>query len=159
MLNARSYRGRVDDIDRLLLTRLAADGRAPYAELGKAVGLSLSATKRRVDRLVAEGTIRGFTALLDPAAAGWALSASVELFTTGTVAADRMRRDLAAMPEVVSAHSVSGAADTLLRVVAADAQHLERVISRVRDLPYVQRTSTVLLLSDLLTRPAPLSPD
>ena len=147
----------MDEIDRLLLTRLLADGRESYAELGKAVGLSLSATKRRVDRLVATGAIRGFTALLDPAATGWALSASVEVFTTGTVPVERMQRDLTGIPEVVSAHTVSGGADTLLRVVAADARHLEKVVRRLRDLPYVHQTNTVLLLSDLLTRSPPLT--
>jgi hypothetical protein len=44
-------------------------------------------------------------------------------------------------------------------VVASDAGHLERVISRLRDLPYVQQTNTVLLLSSLLSRPTPLTTD
>jgi hypothetical protein len=70
-----------------------------------------------------------------------------------------MRQDLDAMPEVVSASTVSGGADAMLRVVAADARHLERVISRLRDLTYVQQTNTVLLLSNLLSRPTPLTSD
>ena len=106
----------MDDIDRQLVSRLVRDGREPYADLARAVGLSLSATKRRVDRLVADGAIRGFTAVVDPVVMGWALSASVELFTTGTVPFERMRRDLDAMPEVVSASTVSGGADAMLRV-------------------------------------------
>jgi DNA-binding Lrp family transcriptional regulator len=149
----------VDVIDQQIMSRLVRDGRQPYADLARAVGLSLSATKRRVDRLVATGAIRGFTAVVDPVVMGWALSASVELYTTGTVPADRMRRDLDAMVEVVAASTVSGGADAVLRVVAGDAAHLERVISRLRDLPYVQQTSTVLLLSTLLSRPTPLTAD
>ena len=149
----------MDVIDQQIMSRLVRDGREPYADLARAVGLSLSATKRRVDRLVATGAIRGFTAVVDPVVMGWALSASIELFTTGTVPAERMRRDLDAMPEVVAASTVSGGADAVLRVVAEDARHLERVISRLRDLPYVQQTSTVLLLSTLLSRPTPLTSD
>ena len=149
----------MDSIDQQIMSRLVRDGRQPYADLARAVGLSLSATKRRVDRLVATGAIRGFTAVVDPVVMGWALSASVELFTTGTVPAERMRRDLDAMVEVVAASTVSGGADAVLRVVAGDAAHLERVISRLRDLPYVQQTSTVLLLSTLLSRPTPLTAD
>jgi DNA-binding Lrp family transcriptional regulator len=156
---ARNYHPGVDDIDRDLVARLVRDGREPYTDLARAVGLSLSATKRRVDRLVADGAIRGFTAVVDPVVMGWALSASVELFTTGTVPVERMRADLDAMPEVVSASTVSGGADAMLRVVAADAHHLERVVSRLRALTYVQQTNTVLLLSTLLSRPTPLTPD
>jgi hypothetical protein len=52
---------------------------------------------------------------------------------------------------------VSGGADAMLRVVASDARHLERVISRLRGLGYVQQTNTVLLLSNLLSRPTPLT--
>ena len=149
----------MDAIDQQIMSRLVRDGREPYADLARAVGLSLSATKRRVDRLVATGAIRGFTAVVDPVVMGWVLSASIELYTTGTVPAERMRQDLDAMVEVVAASTVSGGADAVLRVVAADAGHLERVISRLRDLPYVQQTSTVLLLSTLLSRPTPLTSD
>jgi hypothetical protein len=46
----------------------------------------------------------------------------------------------------------------MLRVVAADARHLERVVSQLRALSYVQQTNTVLLLSTLLSRPTPLTP-
>lgn len=154
---ASNYGAGVDDIDRQIVARLVRDGREPYAELARTVGLSLSATKRRVDRLVADGSIHGFTAVVDPTVMGWAISASVDLFTNGTVPFERMRRDLDAMPEVVSASTVSGGADALLRVVASDVRHLERVVSRLRGLPYVQQTSTVLLLSNLLSRPAPLT--
>ena len=57
------------------------------------------------------------------------------------------------MPEVVEAFTVAGAADAFLRVVASDMMHLERVISRLRGLDYVQQTSTTLLLSRLIHRP------
>lgn len=146
----------MNDIDRTIVARLIADGREPYADLARSVGLSLSAVKRRVDRLLANGTIRGFTAVVDPAQLGWTLSASIEIFTNRTVPVEQMRRDLQVMPEVVSAHTVAGRADTLLRVLAADAGHLERVVHHLRDLPYVEQTNTVLLMSNILSRPTPL---
>jgi DNA-binding Lrp family transcriptional regulator len=64
-----------------------------------------------------------------------------------------MRDDLAALPEIVEAFTVSGAADAMLRVVAEDVVHLERVISRLRGLPYVQQTDTTMLLSSLVRNP------
>jgi DNA-binding Lrp family transcriptional regulator len=143
----------MDRIDHAILECLLGDGRATYARIGAAVGLSVAATKRRVDRLVRDQVIRGFTAVVDPQVLGWTLEAQVQLFTTGTVPFPTMRRDLERLPEVIEASTVSGAADAVLRVVAADAVHLERVISRLRGLSYVQQTDTTLLLSRLLSRP------
>jgi DNA-binding Lrp family transcriptional regulator len=142
----------VDDLDQRILRLLLRDGRATYADLGGTVGLSVSATKRRVDRLVREGTIRGFAAVVDPHTMGWELEALVALFTNGTVPFVTMRADLEEAPEIVEAFTVAGAADAMLRVVAADVPHLERVISRLRGLPYVQQTDTTMLLSTLVRR-------
>jgi len=57
----------------------------PFADIGDTVGLSASAAKRRVDRLVASGTIRGFTIEVDPVVDGLAVEAYVELYCSGTV--------------------------------------------------------------------------
>ncbi len=143
----------MDQLDHAIIECLLADGRATYAKVGGVVGLSVAATKRRIDRLVKENVIRAFTAVVDPQVLGWNLEAHVELFTNGTVPFSTMRRDLEALPEVAEAFTVAGKADALLRVVAGDMIHLERVISRVRGLAYVQQTDTTLLLSRLLHRP------
>jgi DNA-binding Lrp family transcriptional regulator len=143
----------VDDIDQRILRLLLRDGRATYAEIGDRAGLSVSAAKRRVDRLVRDGTIRGFAAVVDPQAMGWQLEALVALFTNGTVPFGVMRADLEGVPEIVEAFTVAGAADAMLRVVAGDVPHLERVISRLRALSYVQQTDTTMLLSSLVRRP------
>ncbi len=142
----------MDDLDQRILRLLLRDGRATYADIGGTVGLSVSATKRRVDRLVRGGTIRGFAAVVDPHTMGWELEALVALFTNGTVPFATMRADLEEAPEIVEAFTVAGAADAMLRVVAADVPHLERVISRLRGLPYVQQTDTTMLLSTLVRR-------
>jgi len=61
----------VDDINRQVVDCLLRDGRATFAEVGAQVRLSAPAAKRRVDRLVASGVIRGFTAVIDPSVVGW----------------------------------------------------------------------------------------
>lgn len=143
----------LDRLDHQILECLLAEGRSTYARVGDQVGLSTAAAKRRVDRLVARGVIRGFTAVVDPQVLGWNLEAHVAIFTQGTVAYDTMRQDLEAVPEVIEAFTVAGKADTVVRVVAGDMTGLEHVISRIRALPYVQQTDTTLLLSRLLSKP------
>ena len=142
----------MDKIDHAILEVLVSDGRATYARIGSVVGLSVAATKRRIDRLVHDNVIRGFTAVVDPQVLGWTLEAHVQLFTNGTVPFSTMRRDLQRLPEVIEASTVSGSADAVLRVVAADVMQLERVISRLRALTYVQQTDTTMVLSRLLSR-------
>ena len=143
----------MDDLDHQVISCLLKDGRATYAEIGDVVGLSAPAVKRRVDRLRASGAIRGFTALIDPAALGWTTEAYVEVYCKGTVAPAALRTSLEGVPEVVGACTVSGAADALVHMLASDIQQLERAIERVRDEPNVDHTQSVIVLSRLLDRP------
>ena len=143
----------MDDIDQAIVSCLLQDARATYNEIGAEVGLSAPAVKRRVDRLVARGAIRGFTALIDPAVLGWTTEAYVEIYCKGTVAPEMLRRSLEKVPEIVGACTVSGSADALVHMLASDIQQLERAIERVRDEPNVDHTQTTIVLSRLVDRP------
>lgn len=143
----------LDVIDRRIVDCLLHDGRATYGQIGGRVGLSAPAAKRRVDRLRASGAIRGFTVLLDPAALGWRTEAYVEVYCRGTVSPQELRQSLERVPEVISACTVSGAADALLHMVAKDIPHLEEAMERVRAEPNVERTESVIVLSRLVDRP------
>ena len=73
----------IDETNQRIIALLVADARASYADIGAEVSLSAPAVKRRVDRLRAAKVIRGYTAIIDPAALGWTTEAFVELFCTG----------------------------------------------------------------------------
>lgn len=143
----------MDDLDHQIVGVLLQDGRATYAEVGGQVGLSAPAVKRRVDRLRASGAIRGFTALVDAGVLGWTTEAYVEVYCKGTVSSHELRRSLEQVPEVVGAATVSGSADALVHMLAADIAHLESAIERIRDEPNVDHTESVIVLSRLLDRP------
>ncbi len=104
----------MDNIDYGILDMLRQNSRAGYGDIGDRVGLSASAVKRRVDRLVADGVIRAFTIQVDPAVDGMATEAYVELFCRGTVAPDELKRILSQVPEVVDASTVTGSADAIV---------------------------------------------
>ena len=142
----------MDDIDRRIVGCLLRDARSTFAGIGEQVSLSAPAVKRRVDRLVSSGTIRGFTAVIDPAVLGWQTEAYVEVYCKGTVAPDDLRRSLAAVPEVVGACTVSGSADALVHMLASDIQHLEQALERLRDERNVDHTESVIVLSRLIDR-------
>ena len=142
----------MDDVDRQVLGCLLRDARATYAEIGAEVSLSASAVKRRVDRLLATGALRGFTALVDPAVLGWRTEAYVELYCRGTVSPQDLRRSLEKVPEVVDACTISGSADALVHMLAADVGQLEQALERIRDEHNVDHTESVIVLSRLIDR-------
>jgi DNA-binding Lrp family transcriptional regulator len=151
---------RLDPIDSTIIALLVDDARRSYADLGARVGLTASAVKRRVDRLRAGGAIAGFTVRLEPGALGWTVEGYVELYCRMSTSPQSIRTAVARFPEVVDASTISGEADAMLRIVAADMGHFERVLEQIGAQPFVARTKSVLVLSALLRRPvAPLQPD
>jgi len=143
----------MDDIDRKLIDCLLQDGRASYAAVGVRIGLSAPAVKRRMDRLVADGIISGFTAVLDPDLVGWSTEAYVEVHCQGAISPEELRAAFARVPEVHSAATISGQADAMLRIVAKDVHDLERALERVRlETANVDHTETSIVLSRLIDR-------
>jgi len=142
-----------DDLDKRIVTELVRDARATYAEVGAQVGLSASAVKRRVDRLRASGAITGFSARVDPSALGWTTEAYVELFCRGRTSPADIGAAVRKFPEVTGACTVTGDADALLHIRAADVRHFEQVVERIGAEPFVVRTRSVIVLSRLVSRP------
>src|SRR5262249_44212490 len=69
----------MDTIDRKILAELQLNGRLTLTELADRVRLSLSPCQRRLRRLEGEGTIRGYRALIDPAAVGLGFEVLVQV--------------------------------------------------------------------------------
>ena len=148
----------MDDIDARIIAVLIKDARASYALIGHEVGLSAPAVKRRVDRLRAAGAITGFSARVDPAAMGWTTEAYVELFCGGRTSPDDIAAAVRRMPEVADACTITGEADALVHIRAADVRHFEDVMERIRAEPFVVRTRSVIVLSRLVDRADALPP-
>ena len=142
----------LDALDAQIVAALQADARTSYADIGDAIGLSAPAVKRRVDRLRSTGAIRGFTAVVDPAALGWTTEAFVELYCEGRTLPGQIRAAVAKFPEVVSASTVTGEADALLHVLARDISHLERVVEQLATERFVTRTRSAVVMSSLVRR-------
>lgn len=144
----------MDDLDRQILTLLVQDARRTYDDIAGRVSLSPPSVKRRVDRLVADGALRGFTAILDHAALGWTTEALVELFFAPGTQLEEVAVTLGGYPEVVEAWSVTGEADAIARVRTLSNADLERLIRDLQRDGSVVRTSSQVVLSALVVRPA-----
>jgi DNA-binding Lrp family transcriptional regulator len=140
----------LDAVDQRIVALLVADARSSYAEIGAKVSLSAPAVKRRVDRLRSSGVIKGFTTVVDPAAIGWTTEAFVELFCTGRTTPAQITVATRRHPEVVGAYTVSGQADALVHLRAADIGHLEQALERLRAESFVTSTRSMIVLSRLV---------
>jgi DNA-binding Lrp family transcriptional regulator len=142
-----------DKTDEQIVALLRENARRSYQDIGERVSLSAPAVKRRVDRLEAEGVIRGYTATVEPTAFGWHSHAFVELFCEGRISGAEVNAAVSKHPEVEGAYTVAGGASAILHVRATDTQHLEEALERIRETPGVVRTETQVVLSTLFERP------
>src|ERR1700687_4636591 len=126
---------RLDDTDERILTELTEHARATFAEIGERVNLSAPAVKRRVDRMLDRGVIKGFTTVIDRNALGWNTEAYVQVFCHGTIAPERLRAAWVDIPEIVSAATVTGTSDAILHVLAHDMSHLEEALESIPHSP------------------------
>jgi DNA-binding Lrp family transcriptional regulator len=143
----------MDQIDHRIVALLRENARRSFQDIGDRVALSAPAVKRRLDRLEADGVIRGYSANIDPAALGWHAHAFVELFCEGRMSGAEVRDAVGAYPEVEGAYTIAGAPSAILHVRATDTQHLEEALERIRETPGVLRTETQVVLSTLFERP------
>jgi DNA-binding Lrp family transcriptional regulator len=104
----------------------------------------------------ATGVIRGYAAVVDAARLGLGIEAIAEVYCAERTAPGDVLATVEGIPEVVSAVTVSGEPDAVLRVQVGDVRHLERVIEALRRRPNVVRTRTMIVLSVLVDRPTSL---
>ena len=142
----------MDGVDHTIVSLLRENARRSFKDIGSHVHLSAPAVKRRVDRLEADGVIRGYTAVIDPPAFGWHAEAFVDLYCAGRMPGDAIRRAVESEPGVVSAHTVAGEASAMLHVRARDTKDLELALERIRSTDGVDRTVTEVVLSTLVQR-------
>jgi Lrp/AsnC family leucine-responsive transcriptional regulator len=116
--------------DRAILTQLQADGRIPNNALAERVHLSPSPCLRRLKRLEADGTIRGYRAILDRRKLGLGLTVFVELKlrVNSERQAAELERKVANIDQVVSCHMLAGDADFLLEVIVSDLAAYEQLL-------------------------------
>jgi Lrp/AsnC family leucine-responsive transcriptional regulator len=135
----------LDDIDRILVRQLVADGRATLAELAASAGLSVSAVQSRVRRLEARGVVSGYAARVDPEAVGHLLSAFVAITPLDPSQPDDAPARLAHIAEIEACHSVAGEESYVLLVRVRSSRALEDLLQKIRTAANVQTRSTIIL--------------
>ncbi len=136
----------MDDIDNQILGLLVRNGRAPYAELGQAVGLSPHATADRVRRMMRNGVITGFTVVVDARAAGNLLDAYIDVRLAPGTQPDQFERRARELAQLRELAFVTGRFDYQLRVVCRDADDLDQTLRVLRQKAGAVHTETRIVL-------------
>lgn len=138
----------MDDIDRAIVSELVRDGRISVRALADRVHISRANAYSRIGRLVAEGAITGFTAVLDPPRVGLGTSAYINLSidqTAWRTVSDRLRQ----VPYIQHFALVGGDYDILALVRAPDNAALRSVVlDGIQDIPGVRSTRTWLVFEE-----------
>jgi DNA-binding Lrp family transcriptional regulator len=152
----------MDTIDRKIIAELQAEGRLTVTELAQRVGLSVAPCHRRLRELERAGAIRGYRAVVDPAAIGLGFEVLVQVTMDREDAATvaDFERGLAEIPEVRHAERLFGDPDYLVRVATADIAAYQNLRDeQLATLPGVQRlTSTIVMKRIVDERPFPVAP-
>ncbi len=119
----------MDRIDTALIDALQRDSARPIAALAEAVALSPSACHRRIRALEEAGVISGYAARIEPRRIGLAVEVFVEITLTSQSreAMDRFERAVGDFDDILECHLMSGGADYLLRVAAADLDQYDHI--------------------------------
>lgn len=137
----------LDDTDRRILSILQNDCKTPLARIGTLVGLSAPSIVERIRKLEEAGTILGYHALLDSRRVGLDVTAFIGVSGNYPVLIEPFERVVDQLPAVLECHHVTGEHTLLLKVKTRNTRTLEEVISRLRNVPGVERTNTMVVLS------------
>ncbi len=135
----------LDTVDRRILSELQEDGRMTNVELARRADISAPPCLRRVRRLEEAGVIRGYHADTDRALLGWPIEffAIVGLDSQKEAVLSAFERMVAKWPEVRECHMIRGGGDFLLRLVARDTAHENRLTQALTGADAVSRVQTL----------------
>ncbi|OEJ35769.1 AsnC family transcriptional regulator [Streptomyces subrutilus] len=138
----------LDPIDRSIMRLLQADGRASIRSVAEQVHVSRANAYARINRLIDDGVIRGFTARVNHERAGQGASAYITLKIVQN-SWRTVREKLRELPGAAHIALVSGDFDVLLLVHTPDNRTLrELVLTRLQSIPEVLSTRTLLVFEE-----------
>lgn len=142
----------LDSSDQKILAILSTDGRIPITDLARQLGMSKTPCGVRVKRLISEGFILGFKAILNPLKMDKNHVAFVEvkLHDTKESALQAFNTAVQAIPEIEQCHMIAGPFDYLLKVRTSDIVDYRRVLGeRITSLPFVASSSTYVTMESV----------
>ncbi len=137
----------LDVTDLQILQTLQQDCKISLARIGEQVGLSAPSVIERIKKLEQGGVIRGYHALLESRHLGLDVTAFIGVVVDHPRGLGDFEERVASLEGVLECHHVTGQHTLLLKVKTESTSTLEQLISRIRQIPGVARTETMVVLS------------
>lgn len=133
-------RFQLDEIDRDIIRLLQADGRTPYSQLARVVGLSDAAARQRVNRLTAEGVI-DIVAVTDPVKLGLGFQAMLAIKVNGDTR--KVAVEVGGYEDSVYVVLTAGRYDLIAEVISRDSDAFVDLTNTIRALDGVESVETL----------------
>jgi Lrp/AsnC family leucine-responsive transcriptional regulator len=146
-------RGHIDEIDKHILNLLMDNARMSYADIAKEVGMKSPSVIDRIKRLESLKIIKGYYAEIDYKAMGEDINAFIGVSIDNAKHIDEFESLVQDIdPDVMECHHVTGDFTFLIRVTTRNTSSLSKLIKKVRNVPGVDKTNTILVFSTLMDR-------
>jgi DNA-binding Lrp family transcriptional regulator len=136
----------MDDIDRQLIAILRDDARTAVAALAKRLGVSRGTVQNRIDRMMREGAMLGFTLRLPPEGDAHRVRAVMAIAIEGERSSAVMAA-LKGFPEIEAVHTTNGRWDLMAELNAESLAAFSRALDGIRQIKGIATTETSILLA------------
>ena len=136
----------MDDTDRRLIALLRENARLPVATMAQLLKVSRGTVQNRIDRLIADGVIGGFTLRLKPEAEPRRVRA-ITLVAVDGGHANAVIKALRGIPEVQALHTTNGRWDVVVELGVGSLEAFDQALQRIRLVKGISNSETSLLLS------------
>jgi Lrp/AsnC family transcriptional regulator for asnA, asnC and gidA len=143
----------LDDLDRKILALLMENAKRPYTEMGAKLFVSGGTIHVRMNKMIAAGVVSGTSLQVDHTRIGYDITAFLGVFLKSSGEYGNATAYLEGIPEIVSAHYLTGNYSIFLKVVCRDTNHLRDTLARIQAYGGIQRTETFISLEESINRP------
>ncbi len=136
----------MDELDRKVIKELEHDARRSLRKISKRLGISITTLSGRISNLEKAGVIKGYTAMVDPEAAGFDLTAVIEIVVSKGRLLE-VEKEIAKMRHVFAVYDITGSTDSLILARFRKRSEMSAFIKTLLAMNYVERTNTHVALN------------
>ena len=137
----------MDSIDKKILKLLQSNARMTASEISGIVSLSVPACSERLKKLESSGIIRQYTAIIDSGYLKKTLTAMMFVSLERPKFTEKFQEAVNVESDILECHYLAGDFDYLLKIVTENTDTLEKLLNRIKSVPGVQKTRTIVVLS------------
>jgi len=146
-------RGPIDNTDKQILNLLMENARISYADIAKIVGMKSPSVIDRIKRLEQMGIIKGYSADINYKILGDDITAFIGVSIDNAKHIEEFEEQVQDIdPDVIGCHHVTGDYTFLLNVITSNTNSLSKLIKKIRNVPGVDKTNTILVFSSLMDK-------